>query len=346
MDSERARQLQELYLQMCRIRRTEQALAGLWERGLVSGELHLGLGEEAVAAGVVSVLQEGDALALDYRSTPPLVARGVDLQGILLELLGADDGLCGGRGGHMHLMSREHLAAASGIVGAPAPLACGFGLAAKHARRGRVAVGFFGDGAVNQGMVMESLNLAAVWRLPVLFVCKDNRWAATTRSGRLTGGGLPRRLRAYGIPVARVDGADVEKVRRTAARAVARARAGGGPSVLLARCERSEGHFTSDTLVRLTRAIGELAAEIRRLLRSLQDRPGAPLPQRLGALLSLSARLATVAVEVRRSGHDPLRRAARRLPAHVAGRVERQAATEVDEAVSAALRRHEAVPDA
>ena len=182
MPSSRTERLQGLYLQMCRIRCTEEALGRLWHRGLVSGEMHLGLGEEAVVAGVVAHLADGDALALDYRSTPALVARGVDLTALLLEVLGAEGGLCGGRAGHMHLMSQPHLAAASGIVGAPGPLACGFGLAARHAGRGAVAVSFFGDGAVNEGMLMEALNLAAAWRLPVVFVCKDNRWAVSTRS--------------------------------------------------------------------------------------------------------------------------------------------------------------------
>ncbi|MGZ4595048.1 MAG: thiamine pyrophosphate-dependent enzyme, partial [Actinomycetes bacterium] len=153
MAGRHSERLQELYLQMCRIRCAEQAIGRLWRDGLVSGEMHLGVGEEGVIAGVLVHVQPGDALALDYRSTPPLVARGVDLTAIFLELLGSPDGLCGGRGGHMHLMSRPHLAAASGIVGAPGPLACGFGLAARYAGEGRVAVAFFGDGAVNEGML-------------------------------------------------------------------------------------------------------------------------------------------------------------------------------------------------
>jgi acetoin:2,6-dichlorophenolindophenol oxidoreductase subunit alpha len=131
----------------------------------------------------------------------------------------------------MHLFSREHLAASSGIVGAPAPLACGPGFAAQQAGDARVAIAFFGDGAVNQGAVMESLNLASVWRLPVLFVCKDNRWAVTTRSSAVTAGGL--RGRAVGMPVRRVDGTDVVAVHSVAAAAVTRARHGGGPTFVL-----------------------------------------------------------------------------------------------------------------
>ena len=354
MTANRSERLQALYLQMCRVRCTEEALGRLWRRGVVSGEMHLGIGEEAVAAGVIAHLRDGDALALDYRSTPPLVARGVDLTAIFLEVLGAEGGLCGGRGGHMHLMSRAHLAAASGIVGAPGPLACGFALAARAAPRdvgaqdaepGGVAVAFFGDGSVNEGMLMESLNLAAAWRLPVVFVCKDNRWAVSTRSAALTGGGLRRRLRAFGMPVAVVDGREVERVDRAAGRAVARARSGGGPSVLLVGCPRLEGHFLGDPLVRLSRAVGELVTQVRSLLAPLRAQPGAPLAARVGALASISRRAATVAVE-RPGGsrRDPLPRAARRLPPEVAAALAGQARREVDRAVDTALAQVGAAP--
>jgi TPP-dependent pyruvate/acetoin dehydrogenase alpha subunit len=337
MPTSRSERLHELYLQMCRIRAAEQALGDLWRRGLVSGEMHLGIGEEAVAAGVVAHLEDGDALALDYRSTPPLVARGVDLTSLFLEMLGSEDGLCGGRAGHMHLMSRPHLAAASGIVGAPGPLATGFGLAARNAGRGRVVVAFFGDGAVNEGMLMESLNLASAWTLPVVFVCKDNRWAVTTRSAALTGGGLRRRLSGFGMPVMRVDGTDVAKVDGVARRAVARARSGGGPTVLLARCARLEGHFLGDPLVRLTTALRDLTDEVRPLLGQVRAQPGAPLLDRIAALLAISRRAATAAVD-RSRGRDPLPKAARWLPVDVVASLEQRARDEIDQAVQAAVR--------
>lgn len=334
MSISRSGRLQGLYLQMCRIRCTEQALERLWRDGRISGELHLGLGEEAVVAGVVGRLEPGDALALDYRSTPPLVARGVDLTALVSELLGSPEGLCGGRAGHMHLMSKEHLAAASGIVGAPGPLACGFGLSARNERTGGVAVAFFGDGAVNEGMLMESLNLAAVWRLPVVFVCKDNRWAVTTRSAVLTGGGLRGRLAAFGMPVVRVDGTDVEKVDRAAGTALGRARAGKGPSVLLVRCSRLDGHFAGDPSARL----GSLLAAVRPLSAQLRATPGAPANERLRALATVSRRGLAAATERRRQRRDPLSRAASRLPAAVATALTAQAGVEVDEAVERALR--------
>jgi TPP-dependent pyruvate/acetoin dehydrogenase alpha subunit len=334
MSISRSERLQALYLQMCRIRCAEQAMERLWQDGRISGELHLGLGEEAVVAGVVGRLEPGDALALDYRSTPPLVARGVDLTALVAELIGSPEGLCGGRAGHMHLMSKEHLAAASGIVGAPGPLACGFGLSAWSERTGGVAVAFFGDGAVNEGMLMESLNLAAAWRLPVVFVCKDNRWAVTTRSAVLTGGGLRRRLAAFGMSVVAVDGRDVEKVDRAASRSLGRARAGQGPSVLLVRCARLDGHFVGDPAARL----GSLLAAVRPLLDQVRVTPGAPVDERLRALGTVSRRGLAAAGERKRRLRDPLPRAASRLPAAVATALAAQARAEVEEAVERAVR--------
>lgn len=335
-----------LYAQMCRIRYVEQAIGTLWRRGLVSGEMHLGIGEEAVVAGVLAHVEDGDALAVDYRSTPAFVARGVDLEALLLELLGSEDGLCHGRAGHMHLMSPDHLGAASGIVGAPAPLACGFGLAAQYAGDQRIAVAFFGDGAMNEGMLMESLNLAAVWRLPVVFVCKDNRWAVTTRSRAVTAGGLRRRARGFGLPVTKVDGNDVETVWRVARQAVQRARHGRGPSFLLVRCQRIEGHFLGDPLVRLAGAAGALVTEMRPLVRALREQPGAPISIRLRALTTVGQKLGIVAVERAISRRSPLVRAARQLPAEVAAQLRDTASAEVARAVRSALVRSGASADA
>ncbi|MGZ4507588.1 MAG: thiamine pyrophosphate-dependent dehydrogenase E1 component subunit alpha [Blastococcus sp.] len=329
--------LPQLYAVMCRIRHLERATRTLWERGLVSGELHAGLGEEAVAAGVVAHLRDGDALALDYRGTPPLVARGIDPESLVLELLGSPDGLCGGRAGHMHLMSEPLRAAASGIVGAPGPLACGFGLAARRRGAGDVAVAFFGDGAVNEGMLLEALNLAAVWRLPVVFVCKDNRWAVTTRSGRLTGGGLRARARGLGLPVRRVDGGNVTAVWWSARRAVGRARRGAGPTFLIASCPRLAGHMAGDPLGRMAQALGALGRELPPLVAAVRTTPGAPLRHRLRALTGIGTRLALVSLDVRGSRRDPVRRAARRLPREDAVRLDELARGEVAAAVSAAL---------
>jgi TPP-dependent pyruvate/acetoin dehydrogenase alpha subunit len=329
-----------LFRQMARIRHFERAAAQLWREGLIAGEMHLGVGEEAVAAGVVAHLRDGDGLAVDHRSTPPLVARGVDLEAMLLEMLGSEHGLCHGHGGHMHMLSPEHLAASSGIVGAGAPIACGFALAAQRLRPGAVGVGFFGEGAMNQGMLLEALNLAQAWRLPAVFVCKDNRWAITTRSRTVTGGDLVVRARAFGIPARRVDGLDVRAVSAVAADLVGRARRGGGPGFLLARCARPDGHFLGDPVLRLldapTREGRELSGP---LLEAVRAQPGAPARERVAALARVGRTLAAAAAERRPRRADPLRRARRLLPAAEAARLEGEAVMEVRAAVARALER-------
>ena len=159
-----------LYRQMYKSRRFEEAVTQLWTEGHIAAEMHHNKGEEAIVAGVLDHITDGDALALEHRGTAPLVMRGVDLALLVKEFMGLEDGLCRGMGGHMHLFSPEHLAASSGIVGAAGPAACGFAFAAQHLRPDTVAVAFFGDGALNQGLLRESINLAGAWTLPVLFV--------------------------------------------------------------------------------------------------------------------------------------------------------------------------------
>jgi TPP-dependent pyruvate/acetoin dehydrogenase alpha subunit len=162
-----------LYALMKKSRLFEEAVTKLWKDGLISGEMHLGTGEEAIFAGIISQLCPGDAIALDHRGTAAFLMRGVDPVQLLREILGHPGGLSGGMGGHMHLFSKDHLAASSGIVGASGPAAVGFGLAVQYLQPGAIAVSFFGEGAMNQGMLMESINLSSVWNMPVLFVCKD-----------------------------------------------------------------------------------------------------------------------------------------------------------------------------
>ena len=331
--------LEQLYLQMCRIRFLEESVAALWRDGAISGEMHLGAGEEGAVVGVLAHLEPGDALSVDYRSTPPFLAAGADAEAVLREMLGDPDGLDGGRAGHMHLLSRDRLAAASGIVGGAVPVACGFGLAAQRDRSGRVAFAFLGDGAVNEGMVMESLNLAAVWRLPVVFVCKDNRWAVTTRSRDVLGGGLARRARGLGLRVAEVDGRDAVATWRAARTAVRRARRGGGPTVLVARVERLEGHFLGDPLVRAAQDRHELRAVAGPLLEAVVRGEGADLTTRLRALLALSRTIALARLDGLRPRRDPLVLVRRHLSRGRAARIERDARAEIDAAVAAATTR-------
>src|SRR5512142_1726372 len=205
-----------LYSLMQRSRRFEEAVKQLWDEGRISGEMHMGTGEEAVIAGVVSQLLPGDALAVDHRGSAAFLMRGVDPVALLRELLGCDDGLCGGQGGHMHLFSKEHLAASSGIVGAEGPAAVGFALAAQHLRPGAIAVAFFGEGALNQGMLMESIHLASDWKLPVLFVCKDDGWAITTRAVEGDVREMEQRVHGLGARFFDVDGLEAEEVWKAA----------------------------------------------------------------------------------------------------------------------------------
>jgi len=310
-DAARDPDLWTLYAHMLRSRLYEEAVSKLWHDGLVSGEMHLGTGEEAIVAGVVSQLRDGDALALDHRGTSALLVRGVDPVSILREMLGRPDGLCGGMGGHMHLFSRGHLAASSGIVGAAGPTAAGFALAAQHTGGGGVAVGFFGDGAMNQGMLMESLNLAAVWKLPALFVCKDDGWAITTRSEGMSGTDPSARARGLGLPAVEVDGRDVAAVWHAARASIERARTGGGPGFLHARCVHLEGHFLGFQLKKIADGpLKEMSGMAMPLTRSLLGRGGGSLRERTAGLKEVLSAVRSALRDARRDeDNDPIRRA-------------------------------------
>ncbi len=293
-----------LYSLMFRSRLFEEAIARLWQDGSISGEMHLGTGEEAIIAGVVAHLRDGDAMALDHRGTAALLMRGVDPVLILRELLGQPDGLCGGMGGHMHLFSKEHLAASSGIVGASGPAAAGFGLSAQYLHPGAIAVAFFGDGAMNQGMLMESMNLASAWKLPVLFVCKDDGWAITTQSEGVTGGDLMERARGLGLEAVDVDGRDVGEVWEASRVASERARSGLGPSFLHARCVHFEGHFLGFQLIRMTRdLLREMPGIAMPLTGSFLHPGGSDLRERLAGLKTV---LEVVVKTLRDPRRDPV----------------------------------------
>ena len=249
----------QLYVKMLRSRLFEDAVMNLWEEGKILGEMHLGTGEEAIIAGVVSQLEEGDAIAVDHRGTPPFIMRGIDPVLILLEFLGHPKGLCSGKGGHMHLFSKEHLIASSGIVGSSGPAATGFALTIQYKKQNNIAVAFFGEGAINQGMMLESMNLASVWKLPVLFVCKDNNWAITTVNDNFIGGSLIDRAKGFGIEGYEVDGTDVEAVWKVANEAILKLRNNGRPQFIHAHCVHKEGHFLGDPLLRYNRNPAMLA---------------------------------------------------------------------------------------
>lgn len=276
----------ELYRQISRARAFELATAQLWQRGSISGEMHLGTGEEVLIASLVSHLRSDDSVAVDHRPSPVFVTRGVDLYSLFAEMLGHDSGLCGGRGGHMHFFCDEPLTVSSGIVGSAGPAAAGFALASRSRGSDAVAVAFFGDGAANQGMLLESVNLAAAWRLPVVFVCKDNGWAITTRSEEVTGGDLADRWRAFGLPTWRVDGGDLAESVEVGARAVSHARS-GEPAAIVARVPRLQGHFLGYKVGRIAdhltsgEAVGQVASGVRALAGK-----GTGLRERAGGLVT------------------------------------------------------------
>ena len=303
--------LWSLYGLMLKSRLFEESVAQLWNDGLISGEMHLGTGEEAIIAGVVAHMKEHDAMALDHRGTAAMLMREVDPVPILRELLGKTDGLCGGMGGHMHMFSKPHLAASSGIVGAEGPTAAGFALAAQYLNPGAIAVAFFGEGAMNQGMLMESLNLAAVWQLPVIFVCKDDSWSITTQSDTVTGGDLSDRSEWLGVPGIYLDGCDVTEVWEAARKAIARARAGEGPYFLHARCVHFEGHFLGYQLIRAVRhPLREMPKITIPLTQSFLRTSGASWGERLAGLKSvLSAVLSTLRDPRKDPDNDPVKRA-------------------------------------
>jgi pyruvate dehydrogenase E1 component alpha subunit len=284
-----------LYELMFRSRRFEEITKQLWEDGYIFGELHLGVGEEAINAGVISQLKSGDAIASDYRSTAPFLMRGVDPVKILLELMGHKKGLCAGFSGHMHLFSEEYLMTTSGIVGASGPAAVGFALAQQYQRKKNISIAFFGEGALNQGMLLESMNLAAVNKLPVMFVCKDNDWAISTRSSDVTGGNLLERSSGLGVPGTKVDGLNAIEVYNETLPLIAKMRNGTvGPIFLLAKCIHKEGHFLGDPLLRFKKApIKEFSEVTGPLMKSVVSRKGGRPDKRIGSMkkiLTLIAR--------------------------------------------------------
>jgi len=293
----------------------EEATAQCWQEGLISGELHLGTGEEAIITGVVSQLIDGDAIALDHRGTAAMLLRGVDPVLLLREILGRPDGLSNGMGGHMHLFSKEHLAASSGIVGASGPAAAGFALAAQYLRPGSVAVALFGEGSMNQGMMMESMNLAATWNLPALFVCKDDDWSITTDSKNMTGGTLSERARSLGLSTYDVDGRDVQQVWDVVHKALGHLRNGKRPVFLHATCIHLEGHFLGYQLLRIIRnPLREMPPIAGPLIRSFLRTGGANIGQRLaGMRIVIGGILEAIRDPRRDATNDPITRVRRLL---------------------------------
>jgi acetoin:2,6-dichlorophenolindophenol oxidoreductase subunit alpha len=236
----------EGYARMLLIRQFETAMHRLFLRGEVHGTTHLYAGQEAVAVGVCMALRPDDYAAGTYRGHGHALAKGTDPEPLIAEMLGRATGVCGGRAGSMNVIDVEHgLVGCYGIVGGSIAAALGAGLSAK--RQGRVSVCFFGDGATNQAYFHECMNMAAIQRLPVIFVCENNLYAEFTPLADATAGAdIAARAAAYGTPAAVVDGNDLWAMRAAATAAVERARAGDGPTLLECKTYRHYGHSKSD----------------------------------------------------------------------------------------------------
>src|SRR2546422_2339045 len=248
-------QLLRMYEQMETIRVFEERAGKEFASGKVPGFVHLYAGEEAVAVGVCAHLTDDDYITSHHRGHGHCIAKGVSLREMAAELLGREAGACRGKGGSMHIADvNKGMLGANGIVGGGFPLATGAGLTAKHNGRGQVAVCFFGDGAANQGTFHEGLNLAAIWKLPVVFVCENNGFAESTPvSYHCSASDIANRAGAYEIPGIVVDGLDVFAVYEAAGEAVARARRGEGPTLIEAKTYRYYGHFEGDTILYRTK---------------------------------------------------------------------------------------------
>ena len=238
-----------LYRVMIECRRFETRAQELFFEGLVRGTTHLGIGQEAVAAGFAAAMRDDDYTFATYRGHNHALARGTPMGPLYAELFGRATGLMGGKGGSMHITSVDHhMMGSYAIVGAHLPIALGAAWSAQYRRSGQVAVCFFGDGTTNIGAFHEALNMAAVWKAPVVFVCENNEYMEYTPIGAVTAVARPAadRASAYGLEPIVVDGNDADAVLTVATHTIARARAGDGPSLVEALTYRHGGHSRAD----------------------------------------------------------------------------------------------------
>jgi len=241
------RKLLNLYCQMLLIREFEEQAQDLYSRTLIPGILHVSIGQEAVPVGVCTALRPNDYITSTHRGHGHCLAKGAEVGRMFAELFGKADGYCRGKGGSMHIANRDvGNLGANAIVGGSMPIATGAALSAKLRKTGQVVVCFFGDGALNQGVFFESMNFAAVWKLPVIYACENNQYGEYTPMARVTAGNILLRGEAFEIPSARADGMDVQAVYNATQHAVERARAGQGPSFLVFETYRFCGHGMSD----------------------------------------------------------------------------------------------------
>ncbi len=240
----------DLYTKMLTIRRFEERTARMYAEGEIPGFVHLYTGEEAVAVGVCSVLQDDDFITSTHRGHGHLIAKGGKLDLMMAELCAKRTGYCKGKGGSMHIADLElGILGANGIVGGGLGIAVGAGYSAQLRKTSQVAVAFFGDGATNEGIFHEAMNMSSAWSLPVIFVCENNQFGVSTRISRVVReSDLSKRAIGYGMPAVSVDGNDVLSVEEQALAAVQRARAGQGPTFIVAKTFRQRGHFEGEVV--------------------------------------------------------------------------------------------------
>jgi pyruvate dehydrogenase E1 component alpha subunit len=241
-------ELLKYYREMLLIRRFEEKAGQLYGMGLIGGFCHLYIGQEAVVVGLEAAAEEGDKRVTSYRDHGHMLACGMDAKGVMAELTGREGGYSKGKGGSMHMFSKErHFYGGHGIVAAQVPIGAGLAFADKYLGNGRVTFTYFGDGAANQGQVYESYNMAQLWQLPVIFVIENNQYAMGTSVKRSTMSKTYwERGAAYGIAGEEVDGMDVLAVKAAGERAVAHCRSGAGPYILEVKTYRYRGHSMSD----------------------------------------------------------------------------------------------------
>ena len=240
--------LEQLYEQMILIRRFEEKAGQLYGMGHIGGFCHLYIGQEAVVVGMQSMAEEGDSVVTSYRDHGHMLACGMESRGVMAELTGRKNGYSRGKGGSMHMFSREkNFYGGHGIVAAQVPIGAGLAFAHKYKGDGGVNMAYLGDGAANQGQVYETFNMSALWKLPVIFVIENNQYGMGTSVSRAAAGlDLADRGKAYGIPGLQVDGMDVLAVRAAAREALDYCRSGKGPYILEMKTYRYRGHSMSD----------------------------------------------------------------------------------------------------
>lgn len=237
----------EIYRSMRTIRRFEERLMDEMATGDIPGNTHLYAGQEASAVGVCLALNTDDYISSTHRGHGHSIAKGCDIDAMMGELFGRTNGTCGGKGGSQHIADlRKGMLGANGIVAGGAPITCGAALSAKLRGTGQVAVAFAGDGAMNEGAMAESFNLAKIWMLPIIFVIENNGYGEATANEHVSAGSFTRRAEGYDIPTAEVDGTDVFVVYEATKVAVDRARTGGGPTMLHIQVPRYFGHYSGD----------------------------------------------------------------------------------------------------